>query len=192
MKQKKYNTPEFNKLLKLEKEHKITIGLHRSQVNNFWFRTTILGKIANILTYLFFLLIIIIFVKFGIWFGILATVLLVVYVKALQKIAGLYVRLRLFQEEELFNAAYEAKSVTIRDNKNGNIICFPDEWNMLNDDKVLVLGVSISQESFPILYKWAQEHPETLRDQVKSIAKAWHEGDALSAMQALESDLQHG
>ncbi len=59
-------------------------------------------------------------------------------------------------------------------------------------NKVLVLGVSIDKENFPILYKWAQEHPDTLKSQVKSIAKAWHEGDALAAMQAMESDMERG
>ncbi len=129
-----HNTPEFNKLLRLEKERKITIGVKRNQANNFWFRTTILGKILNILTYLFFVLIIIIFVKFGIWFGMLAAVFLVVYVKVINYISGMYVRLQLFRNEQLFNSAYEARSVTIRNNKNGNIISFPDEWNMLNDE----------------------------------------------------------
>lgn len=55
-----------------------------------------------------------------------------------------------------------------------------------------MLGEVIDKENFPILYKWAKNNPETLESQLKSIAKAWHEGSIVSAMVALESDLQHG
>lgn len=58
--------------------------------------------------------------------------------------------------------------------------------------KVSILGESIDQENMPILYKWAKTNPETLESQLKSIAKAWHRGNIRAAMQALESDLQHG
>lgn len=57
---------------------------------------------------------------------------------------------------------------------------------------IKILGEDIDQVNFPILYKWAKENPETLESQLKSIAKAWHEGNIRSAMQALESDLEHG
>lgn len=61
-----------------------------------------------------------------------------------------------------------------------------------NKPIITILGKSLDYENFPILYKWAQEHPETLESQLNSIAKAWHEGSIMSAMQALESDLEHG
>ncbi len=57
---------------------------------------------------------------------------------------------------------------------------------------IKILGEEINQENFPILYKWAQEHPETLEQQLKSVADKWHNGNITSAMQALESDLEHG
>lgn len=57
---------------------------------------------------------------------------------------------------------------------------------------IRVLGVQIDNKNFPKLYQWAKENPETLEEQLKSIANAWHEGDIGSAMQALESDLEHG
>lgn len=62
----------------------------------------------------------------------------------------------------------------------------------MSDNKVLILRETIDKKNFPILYKWAQEHPDTLEAQVKSIAKAWHEGNIMSALQALESDMEHG
>ena len=58
-----------------------------------------------------------------------------------------------------------------------------------------LVGISdkkLDPKYFPVLYKWVKENPETLESQLKSIADKWHEGNILSAMQALESDLEHG
>lgn len=125
------NTLEFKKLIELEKGRKIAIGVNRNHVNNFWYHTTIIGKIFNLLTLLFIILIVIIFIKFGVWFGIFAAAFLAVYVKAINYISGIYVRLKLFKNEPLFNAAYEARSVTIRDNDTNQIIVFPFDWRNL-------------------------------------------------------------
>lgn len=54
-----------------------------------------------------------------------------------------------------------------------------------------IMGENIYESEMPILYKWAQEHPDTLELQLRSIADKWHQGDIVSAMQALESDLSH-
>ena len=58
--------------------------------------------------------------------------------------------------------------------------------------QIQILGKIIDYKYYPKLYRWAKTNPETLEDQIKSIAKAWHEGSIVSAMQALESDLEHG
>ena len=64
---------------------------------------------------------------------------------------------------------------------------------MKNNKPIIeMLGESLDYQNFPKLYQWANENPETLETQLKSIANAWHEGDIRSAMQALESDLEHG
>ncbi|PIX74387.1 hypothetical protein CO083_03840 [Candidatus Roizmanbacteria bacterium CG_4_9_14_0_8_um_filter_34_12] len=62
----------------------------------------------------------------------------------------------------------------------------------MNDDRISILGETIDKENFPILYKWAKDNSETLEQQLKSLADKWHEGSIISAMQALESDLEHG
>ena len=72
-----------------------------------------------------------IFIKFGLSMCIISTIFLGFYVVLIQKIACLYVRLNLLKEEGLFVAAYETKSVTIRDNDNGSIIFFPADWRAL-------------------------------------------------------------
>lgn len=62
---------------------------------------------------------------------------------------------------------------------------------MKKQKPIKILGEMIDSENFPVLYKWAKTHPETLEIQLKSIAKAWHEGSITSAMVAFESDLEH-
>lgn len=56
---------------------------------------------------------------------------------------------------------------------------------------IVLLGETIDKEDYPVLYEWAKTHPDTLEDQLKSIAKAWHEDDIRSAMNAFEDDLEH-
>ena len=57
---------------------------------------------------------------------------------------------------------------------------------------IIFLGEKLDQKFFPVLYKWAKENPDTLESQLKSIADKWHNGSMVAAMQALESDLEHG
>lgn len=59
-------------------------------------------------------------------------------------------------------------------------------------NKVSILGEAIDKENYPKLCKWAKENPETLVDTLQSLAKAFHSGSIRSAIQALESDLEHG
>jgi len=57
---------------------------------------------------------------------------------------------------------------------------------------IIILGEEIDPDNMPILYRKAIVNPEELERQLKSIAKAWHQGDIRAAMIALESDLEHG
>lgn len=62
----------------------------------------------------------------------------------------------------------------------------------MSKEKVKLCGEEISKKHFPILYQRAVNNKEGTEEMVKSVAKAWHDGNVVSAMQALESDLQHG
>jgi len=53
------------------------------------------------------------------------------------------------------------------------------------------LGKKLDPEYYPILYKWAESNPETLKSQLLNLAKL-PGGSIVNAMQSLESDLQHG
>ena len=69
-----------------------------------------------------------IFIKFGLMTGMVSIIFLGFYTVLIQKMACLHVRIRLLREEGLFDAAYETKSATIRDNDDGKIIFFPADW----------------------------------------------------------------
>lgn len=62
----------------------------------------------------------------------------------------------------------------------------------LEKNKIIVLGESLDPENYPKLYEWAKNNPGTLELQLRSIADKWHGGSIAAAMQALESDLEHG
>lgn len=119
---------EFSKLIELEHGHVIAIGLNRNHANNFWYRTTTIGKVLNYLTILLALFTIFIFIKAGVIQGILFVLLTGVYVITVQKMAVWHAKLRFLREEGLFKAAYNACSATLRDNRNGEISCFPTDW----------------------------------------------------------------
>ena len=60
-----------------------------------------------------------------------------------------------------------------------------------NEKNPVVLGEELDQENFPVLRRAALHDLPHLESQVRSVANAWHEGDVVSALQALESDLEH-
>jgi hypothetical protein len=62
---------------------------------------------------------------------------------------------------------------------------------MKKEKPVKFLGEKLDPKYFPVLYKWAKTNPETLRDQLISLAKL-PGGSIVNAMQSLESDLEHG
>ena len=55
---------------------------------------------------------------------------------------------------------------------------------------IVVLGVELDKENFPVLYDWAKSNPGTLAKQLQSIAGKWHEGNLNMAAICLESDLK--
>lgn len=121
-------SPDFKKLLELERSEKILIGIHRSHANNFWYSTTFIGKILNWLVYLFIPLIILVLVKFGVLWGIAAAAFNVVYVIVVQDISFWYVRSLFRKDENLFNAAYNARSIILTITSENKIVSFPSDW----------------------------------------------------------------
>lgn len=58
-------------------------------------------------------------------------------------------------------------------------------------ETIIILGVELNKENFPVLYEWAKSNPGTLVEQAQSIANAWHDGNIGMAMICLESDLKY-
>jgi uncharacterized transporter YbjL len=121
-------TKEFEELVGLVKSQVITIGVNRNHVNNFWCNTSKIGKTCNLFTYLLIVATILVFIKAGFMWGVISIFITGAYSVAITKLAGLHVRLRFLKEEKLFEAAYGAKSATLRDNNDGKIIYFPTDW----------------------------------------------------------------
>ncbi len=119
---------EFDGLNKLVQERKVTIGVQRNHANNFWTNTTLVGKSLNWGTAILLIIAVFVFIKFGLWAGVLSLIAIASYAFLVQKMGSMYVRVQLLQNEELFSAAYDAQSVTIKINSTGNIIRFPIEW----------------------------------------------------------------
>ena len=119
---------EFQKLIQIEKIGKITIGINRNHANNFWCRQTLIGKILNWLFPVFIIFSVFIFLKFGFVLGVLTIVGIGGYVVTIQKVASMYTRILLLKNEKLFEAAYQAKSVTIKNNRTGKISHSPAVW----------------------------------------------------------------
>ncbi|QQS44395.1 hypothetical protein IPM65_02225 [Candidatus Roizmanbacteria bacterium] len=59
------------------------------------------------------------------------------------------------------------------------------------NEEIFVFGHKIDKKNFPILYKWATTDIKTLEDQLESLANKAYESDIVTAMQMLESDLEH-
>ncbi len=123
-------TTEFQKISELERSKKITVGVVKNHANNFWSNTTLIGKILNWLTPLLVIFSIFIFIKFGFMHGILSIIGVFIYVHVIQKIATMYVRVALLKNEKLFDAAYEARSTTIRNNSTGEVFSYPTDWKI--------------------------------------------------------------
>ncbi|MEK7064896.1 MAG: hypothetical protein AAB963_00445 [Patescibacteria group bacterium] len=119
---------ELEKLNELEETRKITIGVDRGRANNFWAHQTTTGKILNLLTPVFIIFSVFIFIKFDFWKGVLAIAVIGVYVVIIQNIACMYVRKHILQNKKFFDQVYQTKSITIRDNSTNKIVSYPTDW----------------------------------------------------------------
>lgn len=127
----KIMTPEFGTLIDLERRHVITIGLKKDHANNLWYRASTLGKIMNWVTNVAIMIAIAIFVKLGFVVGLLSLGIIGIYAILIQRLACTKVRSSIAKNEDLFNAAYHARSCHIRDNRTGEITQHPQDWYLM-------------------------------------------------------------
>lgn len=57
--------------------------------------------------------------------------------------------------------------------------------------KTIILGEEMSPEHYPVLIRMAQDNLPRVEQMVQNLADTVYEGNVGSAMQALESDLEH-
>ena len=130
MQKKQEQSFPFRKIKELEHNRKITLGVNRFRANDFWREQTSYGKLFNLMTLILMILSVFSFIKYGFLIGFLSILVILIYVRVIGKIAGIYFRLCLLENEGLFNTAYNERSITIRDNRSGKVICFPDVWSV--------------------------------------------------------------
>ncbi len=122
------NVLPFKILRRLENSREVTIGVNRNHANSYWSNTTLAGKIFNMLTGVFVLIVFVLFFRSGWWVGLFGIVFLVFYVKILNYVSSTYTRRKLLDNEELFNAAYDSRSITVRFNERGEVWVHPVDW----------------------------------------------------------------
>lgn len=130
------NEDVFQKLKKLAKNRKITIGVDRNHANNLWNAKTVWGRILNLLSLVLLVFVVIIFIKFGFVKGVLSIIGVGFYSLFVQYIAAMYTRITLLNgEAEIFESAYQIRLVTIKNNLDGKMCSYPD--NLSNRIKAI-------------------------------------------------------
>lgn len=61
--------------------------------------------------------------------------------------------------------------------------------NNIQSESFELAGETFQIKYFPNLYAMTKTSPTNTETQLRSVADAWHDGDIVSAAQALESDL---
>ncbi len=60
------------------------------------------------------------------------------------------------------------------------------------NNEIIILGETFDRDIIPHVARMFDKNRANTEIQIKSIADAWHEGEIVGAVQALESDLAHG
>ncbi|OGX42599.1 MAG: hypothetical protein A3G37_03375 [Omnitrophica WOR_2 bacterium RIFCSPLOWO2_12_FULL_46_30] len=111
---------ELQRLRNLERQRKISIGVHRNMANNYFYGTSILGKVLNQVTniciVLFFVML---FFNWKISLAIF--IFTCFYAPIVQKISTMIIRIRALSDPGLFILLYKARVITVKDNRTGQI-----------------------------------------------------------------------
>ena len=122
---------DLQRLKDLERQKKISIGIHRDKANNCFYGTSILGKLlnwaTNVCVILFFAML------FFNWkVSIAIFIFTCVYAPIVQKISAMIIRARVLNDSSLFILLYKAKVITVRDNRTGHIYRDEDLFTQLS------------------------------------------------------------
>lgn len=62
----------------------------------------------------------------------------------------------------------------------------------MKNKTIVIAGVELIKKHFPILYRWAERHPDTLEKELRGWGKVHKmEDDLTSVAITLESDMEH-
>lgn len=125
----------FRKLRALEAKGLVTIGLNKNTANTIWSKT-LLGASMNAVTLILIVATVFAFIKLGVIVGTAILITMFLYTMFVQKIATTLVRSWMLRSggELLFLDAYHENKLTIRNNKNGDVIQKPIDWTEWLDE----------------------------------------------------------
>ena len=116
------------RLRELEQLGSVTIGVSHGVANNYWSSTRLLGRFANLFTWVLVALVVFLFVRVTWYVGIMGVVLLALYVKLLQWLAAASARLDILHKPGVFDLFYQAGAATLRLNASGEVFKHPHDW----------------------------------------------------------------
>lgn len=128
------NLEAFEQLKSLVLSQKVSLGVNLSQSNNFFYSQTNIGKLLNWGTNGLIIFGIVFLIIRGLAVGLLILLSLPLYTYTLQKVAAKYYRSRLLNDQLLFEAAYNSRSVTIRINTSGEVFSYPSPLSSVVDE----------------------------------------------------------
>jgi len=118
----------FKELLQLNKDKIIQIGIHKQKGNNLWHNNAKLGKFLNLLTIILVIMAFVVLFYFGIFWFAVSIVGVALYSVVITKIATMTVKVKILQDEYLFNSLYSTGAINIKVIKTDQIIKYPDMW----------------------------------------------------------------
>ena len=121
------------RLRELEQKRAVTIGVAYNAANNYWSRTSTLGKIANWGTIVMIGLVVLAFIRWRWYVGVLGVLLLIAYVRVVQVAATMAARMDMLAEPGVFDLFYESGAATIRMNTSGEVLRHPRDWRAVID-----------------------------------------------------------
>ena len=128
-------TAEAVRLRGLEQSGAVTIGVAYSAANNYWYRKSLLGKIANLGTVALIGVLVFTFIRWRWYIGAMGVLLLIAYVRAVQWASTMAARIDMLALPGIFDLFYENGAATIRINSSGEVLRHPTNWREALDSQ---------------------------------------------------------
>lgn len=116
------------RLRELEELGTITLGVNRNAANNYWSRTRLFGKVANLFTWVLIVVAVLLFFRVAWYAGLIGLAVIALYVKLVQWLAGEAARSDILHKPGILDLFYQAGAAVLRENASGEELRHPQEW----------------------------------------------------------------